>query len=91
MSAVAVPTDGETATLLRSIRRWLLVLVSLVGVSLVAFAAIGYEVSGATDGALYAAIGLTGGFVALVAGLRAFTTLATGGTAEDTDGSTTAE
>ncbi|MFC7228750.1 hypothetical protein N0B31_15170 [Salinirubellus salinus] len=87
---MAVP-DGETVTLLRSIRRWLLVLVSLFGVLLVALAAVGYEVSGATDGALYAVIGLAGGLVALVAGLRALTTLAAGVSPEAADESTPAE
>jgi hypothetical protein len=88
---VAAPTGGEVATLLRSIRRWLLVLVSLVGVSLVALAAVGYEVSGATDGALYAAIGLTGAFVTLLAGLRALLTLFGGPPSATTDGSSPAE
>lgn len=77
MSIVAPRADTETAALLRSIRRWLLVLVSLVGVLLVALSAVGYEVSGATDGALYAFVGIVGGLTALVATLRAFVTLFT--------------
>lgn len=88
---MAVPTDSEIATLLRSIRRWLLVSVAVFGVLLIALAALGYEVSGATDGPLYAVIGLSGGVVALVAGLRALTTLAAGASSEDADRSTSAE
>jgi len=78
-------------TLLRSLRRWLLVLVFLFGVLLVALSAIGYEVSGEPDGALYAAVGLMGGLVALVAGLRAFSTLFGGSPQATTDESSPAE
>jgi len=83
--------DGETVALIRSLRRWLLVLVALFGVLLVALAAIGYEVSGATDGALYATIGLIGGLVALVAGLRVLLTLFGGPPPATTDESSPAE
>lgn len=40
MRIVAVRTASETTALLRSIRRWLLALVSLIGVLLVAFSAV---------------------------------------------------
>ena len=84
-------TDAEIATLLRSVRRWLLVLVSLFGVLLVALAAVGYEVSGATDGTLYAAVGLSGGLTALVAGVRALVTLGGRSTREAADESAASE
>lgn len=61
------------------------------GVLLVALAAVGYEVSGATDGALYAAIGLIGGLSAVVAGLRALLTLFGGPPPATTDESSPAE
>lgn len=80
-----------TVTLLRSLRRWLLVLVFLLGVQLVALSAIGYKLSGEPDGALYAAVGLTGGLVALVAGLRAFLTLFGGSPQATTDESSPGE
>jgi hypothetical protein len=67
--------DGEIATLLLSIRRWILIFVALSGVLLVGFVAVGYEVSGATDGALYAAIGVIGALAVIAAGLRALLTL----------------
>jgi hypothetical protein len=75
VSPVTAPTDGETVTLLRSIRRWLLVLVALFGALIVTLGTVGYEVSGATDGALYAAIGVIGALVALAADFRALLTL----------------
>ncbi|WP_255151121.1 hypothetical protein [Halorarius halobius] len=56
--------------LLRSIRRWLVVVAGLLGLALVALASIGYELSGATEGTLYAVLGIAGGVVALAAALR---------------------
>jgi hypothetical protein len=91
VTVVASPAGTETTALLRSIRRWLLVLVALVGILLVALSAVGYEVSGATDGALYAAVGLVGGLTALVATLRALVALFGRAAPDTADGSTDAE
>lgn len=61
--------------LLRSVRRWLLVTVFVLGVGVVALADIAYKITGYTAGFVPAVIGATGGFVALAAGLRAIGTL----------------
>lgn len=65
------PPGGPSSTdaLLCSIRRWLSVIAFLVGRGVVALAATGYEVTGAQEGALFAAVGVSGGVVALLAGL----------------------
>lgn len=55
--------------LLRSIRRWLLAAVFLLGVGLIGLADAGYAVAGDTDGPVFAAVGIVGGVVALAAGL----------------------
>jgi len=68
---------SNTNKILRSIRRWLLVVVFLLGVSVIALADIAYIVSDYSGGSISAAIGVVGGAVALVAGLRALGTFST--------------
>lgn len=64
-----------TESVLRSIRRWLLVTVVLLGVGVIALAQIAYTVANYSNGPISAAVGVTGGVIALVAGLRALGTL----------------
>ena len=59
--------SSGTAAILRSIRRWVLVIAFLMGLGVIALAATGYEVTGAQEGTLFAAVGASGGVVALVA------------------------
>lgn len=66
---------SDSAELLRSIRRWLLVIVFLLGVGVVTLADAGYMMSGYQDGPVFAVAGVIGGFVALIAGLRILGTL----------------
>ena len=68
---------SSSKTILRSVRRWLLVAVFLLGLSVIALANIAYTVSDYSNGPIPAALGVTGGLVALVAGLRALGTLST--------------
>lgn len=58
---------SSTDAVLRSIRRWLLIIAFLLGLEVVALAATGYDVTGAEDGALFAVVGVSGGVVALLA------------------------
>lgn len=60
---------SDTDAVLRSIRRWVLVVAFLLGVGVVALADAGYVVSGYQDGVVFGAAGVAGGTVALVAGL----------------------
>lgn len=60
----------DSDPLLRSVRRWLLVAVFLLGVAVIGIADIAYTVSGYGTGPIPAAIGVTGGVIALVAGLK---------------------
>jgi hypothetical protein len=64
------PMPSDSPALLRSIRRWLLVTVTLFGIGLVVLADTGYILSGYQDGPLFAVAGVTGGVVAVVAGLK---------------------
>lgn len=68
-----MPSNSDA--LLRSVRRWLLVAVFLLGVSVIALADIAYIVSGYSGGLIPAILGVTGGLIALIAGLRAIGTL----------------
>ncbi|WP_135304418.1 hypothetical protein [Haloarcula amylovorans] len=61
---------SENTTLFRSIRRWLLVVAFSLGIGIVVLADTGYMLSGYQDGPIFAAAGIAGGIVALVAGLR---------------------
>jgi membrane associated rhomboid family serine protease len=58
---------SSTVTILRSIRRWVLIIAFLMGLGVIALAATGYEVAGAQEGTLFAAVGASGGVVALIA------------------------
>lgn len=58
---------SSTVTILRSIRRWVLIIAFLMGLGVIALAATGYEVTGAQEGTLFAAVGASGGVVALIA------------------------
>lgn len=71
-----MPSDSEA--LLRSIRRWLLVAVFLLGVSVIALADIAYTVSDYGNGPIPATVGVTGGLIAVLAGAKALGTLSTG-------------
>jgi hypothetical protein len=57
--------------ILRAIYRWLLVAVFLLGVGVIALAEIAYTVSDYSNGPVPAVVGVTGGLVALIAGLKA--------------------
>lgn len=69
--------SSNSDALVRSVRRWLLVAVFLLGLSVVALADIAYTVSGFSSGPIPAVVGVTGGLIALIAGIRAFGTLST--------------
>ena len=58
---------SSTVAILRSIRRWVLIIAFLMGLGVIALAATGYEVIGAQEGTLFAAVGASGGVVALIA------------------------
>lgn len=58
---------SSTDALLRSIRRWMLIITFLLGLGVVALAQTGYLVTGAREGTLFAAVGVSGGVVALLA------------------------
>jgi hypothetical protein len=58
---------SERVVLLRSIRRWLLALVALLGVALVTLADVGYAVTGSGDAPVLLAACTAGGTVAVVA------------------------
>jgi di/tricarboxylate transporter len=62
-----MPSDSDT--LLRSIRRWVLIAVFLLGIVVVTLADIAYTVSNYEGGELSAAVGVIGGSIALVAGV----------------------
>lgn len=62
-----MPSDSNT--LLRSIRRWLLIAVVLFGLGVIMLADIAYVLSDYEGGALSAAVGIIGGTVALLAGV----------------------
>ncbi|WP_231182934.1 hypothetical protein [Haladaptatus sp. DYF46] len=64
--------SSETNALLRSIRRWLLILVFLFGVALVVLAIVGDDVTGYSNGFVFGIAGFLGGGISLVAGLMAF-------------------
>jgi hypothetical protein len=68
-----MPSNSDA--LLRSVRRWLLIAVFLLGVSVIALADIAYNVSGYSSGPIPAVIGVTGGLIALIAGVRTLGTL----------------
>lgn len=61
---------SNSATVLVSIRRWLLTVAILLGVCVVALADIAYTVSNEQNGIVSAAVGVTGGVLALRAGLN---------------------
>jgi uncharacterized membrane protein len=63
---------SETNALLRSIRRWLLILVFLLGVGLVVLAVVGDAVTGYSSGFIFGIAGFLGGGISLVVGLMAF-------------------
>jgi len=67
--------SSNSDALVRSLRRWLLVAVFLLGVSVIALADIAYTVSGYSSGPIPAVIGVIGGLIALIAGIRALGTL----------------
>jgi hypothetical protein len=68
-----MPSNSDA--LIRSLHRWLLVAVFLLGVSVIALADIAYKISGYSRGFIPAVIGVTGGSIAFIAGLRAIETL----------------
>jgi peptidoglycan/LPS O-acetylase OafA/YrhL len=68
-----MPSNSDA--ILRSVRRWLLVAVFLLGVGVIALADIAYNVSGSGSGPIPAAVGVTGGLIALIAGIKALGTL----------------
>lgn len=70
-----MPSNADTV--LRSVRRWLLVAVFLLGVGVIALADIAYTVSGYGTGPIPAAVGATGGLIAFIAGVNALGTLST--------------
>lgn len=72
-----MPSDSDS--LLRSVRRWLLVTVFLLGIGVVGIADIAYTVSDYANGPVPAVIGVTGGLIALVAGLKTLGTLSSTG------------
>jgi len=63
---------SSTVAVLRSIRRWMLIIAFLLGLGVIALAATGYNVTGAQEGALFAVVGVAGGVVALIAILALF-------------------
>lgn len=67
-----MPSDSDA--ILQSIRRWLLVAVFLLGLGVIALADISYTVSDYGGGPIPAAVGVTAGALALVAGLKALGT-----------------
>lgn len=69
--------SSDTTRIFRSIRRWLLVIVVLLGVGLVVLANTGYVLTGYTDGPIFAAAGITGGVVVLAAGAALLTSVET--------------
>lgn len=75
--AVQPVMPSNTDAVLHSLRRWLLVAVFLLGVGVIALADIAYIVSGYSSGPISAAIGVSGGVIALIAGLKALRTLST--------------
>ncbi|WP_152043076.1 hypothetical protein [Salinigranum salinum] len=60
----------DTDALLESVRRWLRVVALALGFGVIALADVGYSVTNGVDGTLYAVVGIVGGLVATVAGLR---------------------
>ncbi len=70
-----MPSNSDA--LVRSVRRWLLVAVFLLGLSVIALADIAYTVSGFSSGPIPAVVGVTGGLIALIAGIRSLGTLST--------------
>lgn len=74
---------SDSMELLRSIRRWLLVTVFLLGICVVTVADAGYVVSDYQDGLIFGVAGLIGALVALIAGLRILGTFAS---STDTEG-----
>ncbi len=63
-----MPSNSDA--LLPSVRRWLLVAVFLLGIGVIGIADIAYTVSDYGNSPLPVAIGVTGGLVALIPGLR---------------------
>lgn len=63
-----VPSNSDA--ILRSVHRWLLVAVFLLGLGVIALADIAYTVSDYSNGPVPAAVGVTSGLIALVAGLK---------------------
>jgi len=68
-----MPSNSDAV--LRSVRRWLLVAVFLLGLGVIALADIAYTVSDYGNGPIPAVIGITGGSIAVIAGLKALGTL----------------
>ncbi|QIO25083.1 hypothetical protein [Haloarcula sp. JP-L23] len=67
---------SDSTVVLRSIRRWVLAAVVLLGVGLMVLADTGYILSGYVDGAIFGAAGVIGGVVALGSGLKLLGSLA---------------
>lgn len=59
---------SNSNSLLRSIRRWLLISVFLLGIGVIMLADIAYIVSNYESGGIPAAVGITGGVIALITG-----------------------
>jgi len=67
---------ADNTALLRSVRRWLVALAFLLGVLLVAVAALGYRVAPFANPLVFSVAGVLGGLVATLAGLRLVGSLA---------------
>jgi hypothetical protein len=63
-----MPSNSDA--LLRSVRRWLLVAVFLLGIGVIGIADIAFSVSDYGNSPIPAAIGVPAGLVALIAGLK---------------------
>lgn len=61
---------SELNAQLRSIRRWLLIAVFMLGIVVITLADIAYTVSDYEGGGLAAAVGIIGGSIALGAGVK---------------------
>jgi hypothetical protein len=62
--------SSDSDTLLRSIRRWVLIGVFLLGIVVITLADIAYVVSNYEGGELPTAVGIIGGSIAVVAGVK---------------------
>lgn len=63
-----MPSNSDA--LLQSIRRWLLIAVFLLGVGVITLADVAYIVSNYEAEGISAAVGVSGGTIALVAGVQ---------------------